>query len=184
MTPTEFAPVMAYAEAACGKTLSKEQAAVYFDLLGDLPRDALMAGVKRAALEHRYATVPPAGMIRELAMQSAVGTTSDLPAAKAWELAWRAIGRMDLEVPGSVDRAMSGLPSIVVDAIRAFGIPSLVYGREPVTVVRAQFTKIFEQLSAVERRHALLPGTLREQIQRIGNHEEASRPLRIAQGAG
>lgn len=179
MIAADFATCMAYAEAACGKQLSKEQMAVYHDLLGDLPREQLMAGVKRAALEHRYATVPPAGMIRELAIQPA--PADGLTEAKAWELGWAAVGRMDPDVPGSVERALAKLPAAVAETIKAMGIPALCYGKEPVSVVRAQFTKFYGQISQAKQRHALLPPALRDQIARIGREEPVKSALRISE---
>ena len=56
------------------------------------------------------------------------------------------------------------MPPLVVEAMRAFGIPALCYGKEPVTVVRAQFAKIFEQLAARERRLRLMPPAMRSEI--------------------
>ena len=53
MGKTEFARIMAYLSCAIGKSVSLEAAAVYYDLLGDLPVKALQSAVQRVALQLR-----------------------------------------------------------------------------------------------------------------------------------
>jgi hypothetical protein len=167
-TTVEFARTMAFLEAACGKTMPKESAMVYFELLGDLPNEVLEVAAKRISLEHKWATFPSIAEIREAASETMRGSVRDLSAAEAWQLAWDAAGKIDLEIQGSLERRTAGLPEIVLQAMRAFGLPALVYGKEPLSIVRAQFIKIFEQLAGRERRMALMPASLKNDIARIG----------------
>jgi hypothetical protein len=91
-TRQEFAAVMAYLGSAVGKEPTREQAEVYFDLLGDLPTDALQLAAKRAALEHKIATLPPAGLIREHA--AALAAKLPRPVAESWQAVSELAGRL------------------------------------------------------------------------------------------
>jgi hypothetical protein len=157
MTNTEFAELIGYISAGCGKSLSRESQVVYFDLLGDLPFNIGQLAAKRVLAEHKWSTFPSIAELRQAAVESLRGEVKELSGAKAWELAWRAVGRIDPEIDGSRERAFNGLPSIVVEAINAFGLLDLCYGKEPVGVLRGQFLRIFDQLAERERRAALLP---------------------------
>lgn len=168
MTRLVFGRIMAGIAAAIGKPLTAEAADVYFSLLGDLPFEVLEAAAKRVLLEHRWATFPSIAELRQAAAETIQGQFSELSPAEAWAIAWRAVGRIDLEVGGQADRELKRIPPIVAEAVRAYGLYSLVAGRENVSIVRAQFTKIFEQLAARERRTALLPAALKDTIARIG----------------
>lgn len=170
MTREEFAQITAYLALACGKDLSPEAHEVYFDLLGDLPADVAQLAARRVMLEHKWATFPSVAELRAAAVDSIRGQVAELSEAEAWALAWRVVGDTDPEVDGSFARACKKhkAPPLVVEAIRAFGLPSLCVGggldlegrkrvADPVSVQRGQFLEIFKQLAARERRAALLP---------------------------
>lgn len=169
MTTSEFAAVMGFLESACGKPLPPKALDVYFELLGDLPVDVLRLSAQRVALEHPWANFPSIAELRAAAAEIVRGLVKEVSPAESWELAWRAAGRIDLEIDGSADRAMNGLPEIVQEAMRAYSIPSLVYGKDPVGVIRGQFLKIFEQLAARDRRIALLPAAMKKKIVETGD---------------
>ena len=173
MSRFEFAQVMAYIAAAIGKPLSAEATEVYFELLGDLPLEVLHVTAKRVVLEHKWATFPTVAELREAAAETMLGEIKGLSPAEAWAMAWKAAGRIDLETEGSLERACAGLPPLVVEAMRAFSLPALVYGKEPVGIVRAQFVRMFEQLQARAHRQALLPDGLKRQIAAIGQEPAA-----------
>lgn len=183
MTKAEFATVVAYLEAACSKPIYVPQAGetaemirtqtdyrirVYYDLLGDLTLDALQAGAKRVVLEHPWATFPSVAELRAAAVQAAKGAVTELTAGQAWELAWKAVGRIDMEIPHTIEPALAGLPKSVRRAMDAYGLTSLVYGKEPLTVVRAQFERFFNDLAEADARRALLPASLVQQIEQQG----------------
>lgn len=171
MTEKEFGAIMAYISTAIGKPLgeTEEEAdrrlEVYFDLLGDLEYQQFKMAAKKVCLEHKWATFPSAAELREAAAIVARGRVVDMPPAEAWELAWKAVARIDLEIDGSVDRACADLPPAVFQAMKAFGLPSLCYGKEPVSIVRAQFLKVYEQLLQRDQKAALLPPALKKQIE-------------------
>ncbi len=176
MTRPDFANVMAYIAAALQKPVSAESVEVYFDLLHDLPLPVLQLAAKRVVLQHKWATFPSVAELREAAAETMAGVVKDLSPAEAWALAWKAACRIDPEQDGSVERACKGLPLLVCEAMRSFGVNALVYGREPIGVVRGQWMKIYEQLQARTQRERLLPAALKEQVAAIG--AEARQQLR------
>lgn len=180
MTNLEFAEIIGYIGAACGKSLPVESQIVYFDLLGDLTADVFRLAAKRVALEHKWANFPTVAELREAAALTAQGEVSTLSPCKAWELAWDAIKRIDLDIDGSLQRATSKLPPIVLEAMEAMGTASLVGGKDKVPVVRAQFIDAFEHLAERDKRLALMPSSVRQAIEGIGEKKELAAPVRLA----
>ena len=178
MSRQEFAKIFAYVSIAIGKQLPTEAIEVYYDLLGDLDQHVLQITAKRVVLEHKWATFPSVAEFREAAAETMRAEVKELSPAEAWEMAWKAARRIDLEIDGSFDRACAALPPIVVEAMRSFSIPALIHGKEPVGVVRGQFLKIFEQLAARDRRAALLPDGIKRDLAAIGQKRNAL-PIRI-----
>ena len=166
MTREEFVRTAAYITAACGKPLAPASVEVYYDLLGDLPANVFETAAKRVCLEHVWATFPSAAELRAAASETMRGIMTELSPAEAWKKAWSAIGAIDPEVEGSKERVLKVLPPLVVEAMQAYGIFALCYGKEPITIVRAQFVKIYEQLAARDRRLGLLPPAVRQSIEK------------------
>ena len=165
MTKSEFAPIMAYLSAAVGKPIAPETVAVYFDLLADLPADVLQMAAKRVALKHQWPTFPSAAEIREEATQTIAGELFPMTAAEAWDLAWRAVKSMDLELPDTVKRAQEKLPPIVWQVMTAFPLSALCHGREPVGLVRKNFIDLFMEIKSRNKANRLLPAKLAKQIE-------------------
>lgn len=178
MSREEFLKAVAYVTAACGKALAPASLEVYFDCLGDLPYDVMLTAAKRVVLEHKFATFPTVAEFREAAAETLRGRVKELSAAEAWEAAWAVVRNTDPEIEGSFARATRDTPPLVVEAIRAFGLQALCYGKEPVGVVRGQFLKIFEQLAARDRRAALLPAPVKLAIEeRAADRQERAREV-------
>ena len=184
MSRSEFAGVMAYLGVGIGKPLGPESLAVYFDCLGDLSLETLQIAAKRVLMEHKWATFPSIAELRAAASETARAVVKELSAGEAWEMAWRAIGRIDLEIDGSLQRALSGLPPIVVEAMKEMGIPALVYGKEPVGVLRGQFVKFFEGIAARDQRTALLPAKVKQQIATTDRPKNLMAPLKAMEQLG
>ena len=168
MTKAEFLVVLAYLEMACGKKLEPKAVDAYFDLLGHHSAEMLQLSAKRVVLEHPWATFPSIAELNKAAVETSRAQISKTSAAEAWELAWDRVRYTDLEIEYQRDRCLNGLPDLVKKAMLTFGLPALIYGKEPVAVIRAQFMKIYEQLQTSAESAALLPPALREQIQNIG----------------
>lgn len=182
MTTVEFAGVLAYLSAAIGKRLSAESAEVYFDLLSDLPVEALRAAAKQVVLEHPWSTFPSVAEIREAA--TAIVRGPRLAGADAWRMAREFAAKVDTDIkglyrihrsgngtydeyPSQIEAFLGGVPKQVQQAIRSFGLHSLCSGADPESVVRGQFLKIFEQIEDREKRLAVMPQTLRREIESL-----------------
>ncbi|MDE2020234.1 MAG: hypothetical protein KGJ13_07865 [Patescibacteria group bacterium] len=167
----DFAGIMAFLSSAIQKPITAETVKVYYALLGDFPVDVLQTAVKRVALEHKWASIPTAAEIREAAALTMRGKISELTPAEAWEMAHQAVAKIDLEIDGSAQRHTKNLPPIVVECLRAMGLPNLCHGKDPVSVLRSQFLKIFEQLAAREKRLSLYPAELKTAIESHGTQQ-------------
>ncbi len=192
MTKKDCLAVMAYLATAVNKAPLSDQAGdVYYDLLGDLKLDIVKAAAKKVALSHVWATFPSVAELRQAAIEIMQGERAEINAAKAWEFAWKATREIDLEVtgpfkvridgewqtfPSQAAYVLSKYPSVVVEAMNAFGLAALLYGKEPVTIVRSQFMVMYGQ--AQERRDsiALLPPKLKAEIESL--------PASVAQAIG
>lgn len=152
MTKQEFAAVMAYIGAGCGKELSKDGMRVYFDLLGDLPLEALQVAAKRALLEQTYAVFPQVGTLRKLAAE-AMTPTACVPAVEAWGIVRRAIRTWGY---ARGEDALASLPPVVRRAVECLGWRELCDATNT-EVVRAQFERNYATLLQREERERLLP---------------------------
>ncbi len=168
MTRPEFLRSMLYLAAGSGKSLPAESLEVYFDCLGDLSAEVLMTAVKRVLMEHKWATFPSIAELREAAAETSAGQVKALSPAEGWAIAWRVAGKTDPEVNGSFERAIQGVPPVVVESIRVFGLLALCCGDEPIGVLRAQFLKTFEAVAGRQKRTALLPPKLHAAIEGTG----------------
>lgn len=179
MTSNEFSEVLAYLVAALQKPISRETAEVYFDLLGDLPIEALRIAAKRVALEHPWATFPSVAELRQAASETMRGRVCEVSPAEAWDLASRVARQHDPEQSGPYwsrgriwesqwAAITEGVSPLVLRALRTFGVRAICYGTEPTGVIRGQFMKLFEQLAARDRREALLPGSVKSAIASVG----------------
>ncbi len=186
MTKFEFATCTAILEAGAGKTMSKEQVEVYFDLLGDLPVEALLIACKRALLESFYPTIPPIGTLRKMAVSTMQGRISELTAAEAWGLVTKAAGKCDVDQAGSVERAFKDIPPLVWRAVQLFGFMAIYnLPSNAIETARAQFMRIYESLSANEEKLKLLPASVKEEIAQIGKRQEQQAlPARVQAIAG
>jgi hypothetical protein len=165
VTRKEFGCIIAYLAAASGKSPTQEQAEVYFDLLGDLPAEALQFAAKRALLESCYPVLPPVGTLRKLAVDAMNGADREPTPDEAWELVRRAIGRFGYR---REQAALDALPEGAVRrAAECLGWQSLCDSTEP-EICRAQYRKAYESLQSRRERQRLLPGGMIEMLERIG----------------
>ncbi len=152
MTRAEFARVMAYLAAGCGKPASLEQTQVYFDLLEDLPGPAVEEAARRSLLEHKYPTIPPVGLIRQHALAMNGERTTG---PEAWRLVLKAVRRY-----GAVgeSRGLATLPADVAHGVRCFGWRVICDATDDeLGIVQTQFLKMYETLSRRDDRKALMP---------------------------
>lgn len=184
MTNKEFSEIIGYLEAAIGRPIAEgtgkdadkirhARMKVYYDLLGDLPVEALRVGVKRVALTWRYPSFPSVAEIREFAFDASRGAVGQISAGEAWAMATKAISKVDVDIPGSVERHTSNLPPIVLEAINAFGFKAMyTIPSRNMEAARAQFRKIFEELQNRDTALGILPANVAEKINSIGEEKK------------
>lgn len=180
MTREEFAKGIATLSAAIGRTLGEDAWEIYFRLLGDLDYRVFLTSIERVLLERKWPTFPQIAELREAAALTMRGDVKELSPGEAWEIGWKAIGRIDPEVEGSERRALEKVPPLVAEALRCMGVTALCYGREPVGVLRGQFAKVFGDLTEREKRLALLPPSVRQSIGDTPKRIAAPAPIRQA----
>ena len=161
MTRPEFATVMAYLGAACGKPLTADGHEVYYDLLGDLPLAALQLAARLALLESQYPVFPTVGVLRRLATEAAAARA--FGADEAWAMVRQAV----LAFGYYREReGLAALPAVVRRAVESLGWRELCDATEP-EIVRAQFRRAYEAAAAREQRQALLPARVKALIGRV-----------------
>ena len=184
MTRTEFAAAMAWLEAGVGRPIceggEQEKLArmtVYYEMLSDLPLNALQAACRRATLENNYSAFPTIALLRQLATSIVAGP--DLTFAEAWRHAINATASLSTETdPGyQIIRAgkkyspaeynqkiFAELPPTVAKAMKCFGIGRLWEDE----TCRAQFRRMFDEITEQERSELVLPPSLASAIAAIG----------------
>lgn len=186
MHKAEFATIMAYVEAGCGKGLTPAAMDVYFDLLGDLPAELMATAARRVLCEHVWATFPSVAELRQAAAATAQGTITAMSGHEAWAIAakfgraydpeqngtWTTRRNGEAKTYGSMaESLLDGVPPLVVEAMRAFGFVALANCDE--NFARPQFIKIYESLSEREERRALMPPSVRVAVDAIAEKREA-----------
>lgn len=168
MSPLDFASIMAWLATATGRAMGETAAErdarmeVYFECLSDLPTEVLTIAAKRVAVAHPWATFPSIAELRQAAAETLQGQIQPMSGGEAWRLAWSAAARIDPDVEGSCQRACHGLPPLVLEAMRNFGIVALCQANP--NFARSQFIEIFEALADRESRRALLPDSVKKAI--------------------
>ncbi len=157
MTREEWGPIVAYLSAAIAKTMPREQAEVYFDLLADLPAALVQVAVKRAVAENRYPTVPPVGTIRALATEATRATAPTWP--EAWALVCAAARRHGLT---RERQALDSIPPPAARAAQAIGWQAIC-DCDPCDcdTLRAQFRDAYSTMTERDERERRLPAPLR-----------------------
>lgn len=161
--PAEFGKVMCFLESVTGAPpTSADRVQAYYDLLGDLPLPLLQAAAKRAALAHRWPSLPPAGSIRQEARNL---ERAEVSADVAWEMVRQAVRAYGRRRP---TLALDSLPRAVARAARSMGWEVLCEAKREDTLVRHQFTEAYDRLRAYDDREAELPAALRAMAKGVG----------------
>jgi hypothetical protein len=163
MTAEEFARVLCYLQCAVNKDVPRMQAEVYFDLLKDLPAEAVECAARQALLESDYPVLPPVGKLRRLALDALAGP-EQMGAYEAFALALQAVRRYGLD---REREALASLPPLVAKAVECIGWRSLCDATE-LDTLRAQFRDAYGILDGRERRERLMPPELRRALEGLG----------------
>lgn len=180
MDRVEFAKVMAVMASATGGKLNEDQISVYFELLSDLPLEVFRAAAIRAIADHRIATIPPVGLIRQHAAH--VSGPPQVSIAEAFEKArkfaekwypWLCDGLpTDPKSRARFDADYEALPDYARQAGKSYGWPALV--DTPPGVAFPHFKTLYESVAGPEQKEAALPPSARspaveQTLNRIGS---------------
>ena len=162
-----FARAMALVSAGVGIEMTKLQAEVYYDLLGDIPAEVMALAAKRAVLEHRYHTLPSVGLLRELAV--AIMKPPELTADWAWARVRGALSRICYTMGAEEVREIKAtVPRLAREVAERIGWRQIRDGKPD--VVRGQFLRLYEVVRAERERADLLPPKLSEEIQQVAHN--------------
>lgn len=153
MTLREFLNCMAKLERGTGRVLEKERAEIWFDVLGDLPVDALNAAVARFLLEDESGWLPAPGKLRRYAVEARDGRSRD--AGEAWAILQTTIKRISPHF--EPQRFLNALPADVRPAATMIGCQRLADGDDNPAALHAQFRECFRQAQEREQQARLLP---------------------------
>jgi len=150
MTLEEFGKCMAVLMAGIGKPMSKDQIAVYHQMLKDLSLDALQLAVKRALCEHEYATIPSIAALRRLATEQ-----SD----SGWAMAMEKVSKAAKIAFYEPEAARALLDERTLAAVNAIGWGRMkeLDGENRGTFV-AQFRNSYEALERTEAKTRVRTG--------------------------
>ncbi len=157
---------------------------LWHELLGDIDFNLAKAAVKKILLESPY---PPT--IADIRKQVAeITTPKQIDPAEAWGEVERAI-----RYYGSYreEEALASMSPAVARVVKYIGWREICLSEEP-GVLRGQFLKMYQQLQERERKEALLPPDLKNEIQQISQQRAIKalesgtniKHLKILEGGG
>lgn len=134
---------------------------LWAEMLADIPYEVAEVAVKKFILESSYP--PTIAEIRKQAIEIATSPEDKIGPAEAWGEVERAI-----RLYGSYmeEEALSSMSPAVARVVKYIGWREICLSEEP-GVVRGQFLKMYQQLQERERKEALLPPDLKNEIQQI-----------------
>lgn len=138
----EFGKCIVVLISGMGKSMPREQIAVYHQMLKDLPLESLQLAVKRALCEHEYATIPSIAALRRLATEQS---------ESGWALAMEKVSKAAKIAFYEPEAARDLLDERTLAAVNAIGWERLhdLDGENRGTFV-AQFRNSYEALERTE----------------------------------
>lgn len=162
MTEKEVAKLLAFITAVYPNIdIRQGTVEAWTELLGDLPYEVAIVGVKKVLAQQEYPTLPAVGKIRSACMDL---TTPMLPSAmEAWAEVTRAIGLYGYY---RQEEAMAYMSPPVARVVRMLGFRDICLSEEP-EILRAQFRKAYETQVTRDREMAALPAGIRDMIETV-----------------
>lgn len=147
----EFGKCIAVLISGMGKPMSREQIAVYHQMLKDLPIESLQLAIKRALCEHEFATIPSIAAIRRLATEQA---------DSGWALACQKVTRAAKIAFYQPDKVRDFLDQRTLDALESIGGISRLHDLDGENrgTFTAQFRSAYEALERTEATARLRTG--------------------------
>lgn len=136
---------------------------LWHELLGDMPYQIVQTAVKKLVLESPYP--PTIADVRKRVME--VTQPREVDGADAWGQVMNAVKHFGYYRP---DEALEGMTDRTKRVVKMIGYQEIcMTEQDTLGVVRGQFLKMYEQVSGRERNEALLPQSLKDQINVLTN---------------
>lgn len=162
MTKQEVAKLLAFVTATYPNVdISDATVEAWYELLGDLPWEVVVAATKKVLAEQEIPCLPAVGKIRQAATNIALPGL--LSPAEAWATVSRAIRKYGYY---RQKEGLASLPPQVRQAAECIGWRELCLA-EDVEVVRAQFMRVYEQYATRKREEVMIPAPVREMIYQL-----------------
>jgi hypothetical protein len=162
MTKQEFAQAMALLSAAIDRPIGKTTIAAWYEFVQDLPGTAVLAAVQTIIATDEYPTLPSIGKIRKTAIELSKPKT--ITAAEAWGLTIKAIRSYG---HNREKEALEKLPPEAARIAEMMGWQQMCHA-DNVEVIRGQFMKMFDQVSARDTQERLIPPQARALLAGLG----------------
>lgn len=157
MTREEFALAIAVLEEGVGEQVSERTATVWFEVLQDMPQEALRRAVMRYLAECQYPDLPAVGRLRALAVESMSGVPES--AQSAFARVRKAVSRFGYCDPGGAREVLGQTVWRAIEGVggwqRFCDCPVSDRG-----TLMAQFRDALKSIVEREQRDRLLPESL------------------------
>lgn len=148
----------AFLTAATGRAMDAKQIEVYYELLSDIPFDALKVACRRAVQENDASWMPPIGLIRKHAADEMFGS---IP---AWSDEWEHVRALVHSYGiGRQSEAYRQMSPMTQQAVTAVGWSSIC-DSEIISLHATQFQKAYESLASRESSTRRISVDLRPRI--------------------
>lgn len=132
---------------------------LWYEQLKDLDYNVVQTGVNKWVSTHKWS--PTIAEIREMAHQVSRGELPDW--GTAWDQVLKAISRFGSYRP---QEALASMTPLARKTVERLGFINICMS-ENIAADRANFRMIYEELAEREAKEALIPASIREQIQEI-----------------
>lgn len=162
MKKTEIVKLLAVINAAFpNMQITEAMVDLWHELLSDIDFNLAKAAVKKILLESPYP--PTIAEIRKQAAEIMMPEENKIDPAEAWGEVERAIRYYGSYME---EEALASMSPAVAKVVKYIGWREICLSEEP-EVVRGQFLKMYQQVQERERKEALLPLDLKNEIQQI-----------------
>ena len=170
MTKAELTQVMVFLHADYDAEVKREKIEVWFNAFGHLPTRPVRIAAR--VLSTRKSFGVPKGQDLSSAIREILQPEGrEISGAEAFQMAYAAAARFGYT---RRDAGLKSLPPLVRRAAERFGWDDLRMAENP-ELIRGQFARVYESISAQEHNELALPPALKEEIRTIRAEAMAGR---------
>jgi len=149
---------------------TKQQFDFWYKLLEDIDYKTMQLAVAKLCLEYRYNS-PKLADLRKVALEI-MNYNNDYTAIDGWVEVMGAVKKYGIY---KAKEAINNMRPLTRKVVNYMGFSNICRSEQP-DILRAQFTKIFEQLKERENKDKLLPRNLKKAIE---EHTKKKEPLQL-----